>query len=609
MTFFLACVSGLRKGDTWGIGDNELLIGRGRDCQVCIEDASVSRKHCRIYTDQGQIRFQDLGSRNPALVNGVPLSDALLHPGDEVAVGREVFMVQSEASPFSLARPQKPDALVSGTNDDPLLVNQDKSDTSGPRPRTIEEFVILHETAREFGQYNNVSAFVESAARRLKAHSRAQAVWIARAHDQDDLSFYPIPGMDDPAPTAPLGIMRRALREKKGLLVVTKDKTQPQGHHVSTLAIPVPLQDSSTIVAAVQAQAPEEAYTHSDVQFLTMMVGWLAPFLHSVEYLDQLKRDNERLRARAGESLALVGESRAMSRVRGRIREAAKSDLNVLITGETGTGKELAARLVHAHSKRGSGPMVTVNCAAIPRELFEGELFGHEKGAYTGANETAQGLVAHANGGTLFLDEVGDLSLDNQARILRVVEYGLFRPVGSSDEIRVNIRVLAATNRDLTTAMEKGEFRPDLYHRLNGFEVNIPPLRERVSDIPILAEHFFEMGKGEAKRTLTGIAPEAMTYLQSRRWPGNVRELRNCVLRGVAVARHETIQVQDVLYRAAGDTGVADQPLSLVDAEKQHIAVVLRKCGNNINDAAKILQVSASTLYRKISQYQITLHN
>lgn len=605
MTFFLACVSGTRKGDTWEVNDGELLIGRGRDCHVCITDASVSRRHGRIYTDQGLVRFQDLGSRNPALVNGAPASTVQLNPGDEIAVGREVFMVATRVPSCTADEPQRHTAIVSGTSDDPFLAGPSAPASGGPRPRTIEDFVMLHETAREFGQYRDVSEFVDSAARRLQAYSKAQALWIARAYNDQDLSFYATPGVEDPAATAPLEIMHRAVREKRGLLATTRDnKIRPEGH-VSTLVVPVSLHDGTTMVVSVQSGTPGEAYTHADLQFLTMIIDWLAPFLHSVEYLDQLKRDNERLRARVGESLALVGDSRAMSRVRARIREAAKSDLSVLITGETGTGKELAARLVHACSKRSSGPMVTVNCAAIPRELFEGELFGHEKGAYTGALEAADGMVAHANGGTLFLDEVGDLSLDNQARILRVVEYGLYRRVGSSTEVRVNIRVLAATNKDLTAAMDKGEFRTDLYHRLNGFEIHIPPLRERVSDIPRLAEHFFEMGKGEAKRTLAGITPEAMACLQSRRWPGNVRELRNCILRAVAVARHETIRVQDVVDRPVDTVGPIEPPLSLVEAEKQHIAAVLRKCGNNVHEAARVLQVSASTLYRKINQYQV----
>jgi DNA-binding NtrC family response regulator len=249
---------------------------------------------------------------------------------------------------------------------------------------------------------------------------------------------------------------------------------------------------------------------------------------------------------------------------------------------------------------------VTVNCAAIPRELFEGELFGHEKGAYTGAHDARPGLVSCAHGGTLFLDEVGDLSLENQARILRVVEYGVFRAVGASTETRVNLRVVAATNRDIEAAIKSGGFRVDLYHRLNGFEIHIPPLRERASDIAPLAEHFFQIGKGEAKRTLAGIAPEALDHLRSRPWPGNVRELRNCILRAIATARHDAIALGDVLDRVPrGPVGPVQPSLSLVEAEKTHIGATLRKCNGNIREAAKILQVSPSTLYRKITQYGI----
>ncbi len=606
MALHLVCISGAKKGESWRVGDDPLLLGRGTECQVCLSDATISRRHCRLFQEGSETRFEDLGSRNPALVNGAPSRSALLNVGDEIAVGCELFVVAGiglEDSP-STGRGLK--STGSWTAGEPIVIEGDPAGAIKARPRTIQDFVTLHNVTREFGQCETVADLVATTARQLRERFNPLALWIARVHGEDDLSFFSAGADADPGADAPLEIIRRVLREKKGVLAPKNIRSEGQSIRVSTLAAPVSLLDGPTGVLVVQTRTPHGIYSESDLQFLSLIAEALAPFIHSVEHIEQLTRDNERLRVRAGESLALVGDSRAMSHVRARVREAAKSDLNVLVSGETGTGKELAARLIHAQSNRASGPLVIVNCAAIPRELFEGEMFGHEKGAYTGADEVSAGLVARAHGGTLFLDEVGDLSLDNQARILRVVEYGAFRRVGASAETHVNVRVVAATNKDIKAAITAGEFRADLYHRLNGFEIHIPPLRERRSDIPVLAGHFFEIGKPEAKRTLTGIASDALEHLRSRLWPGNVRELRNCILRAIAVARQDEIRLQDVLEQAqTGSDNPQELSLSLVEAEKRYIASVLRKCNGNARKAAKILQISRSTLYRKINEHQI----
>jgi len=249
-------------------------------------------------------------------------------------------------------------------------------------------------------------------------------------------------------------------------------------------------------------------------------------------------------------------------------------------------------------------PFVVVNCAAIPRELFEGELFGHAKGAYTDASSTEPGLLDQADGGTLFLDEIGDLSLDNQARILRVVENQTFRPVGSVREIKVDVRFIAATNKDLEVLVQRSRFRNDLYHRIRGLEIMVPPLREHPEDIPALAEHFLSSLRDEGRRPFKGFTPEAFEFLRQRNWPGNVRELRHAVHRAMTYATKEVIGPEDILEppRSEEAPSRGNAPvLTLERMENQHIRQVLAQHGGNVRAAARALGISRTTLYNKIN--------
>ncbi|MBI3118990.1 MAG: sigma-54-dependent Fis family transcriptional regulator [Candidatus Hydrogenedentes bacterium] len=370
------------------------------------------------------------------------------------------------------------------------------------------------------------------------------------------------------------------------------------------MACPVLLASRSLAVLALQSDLSHGVYDEEDLRFLVLLAQSLAPALYALKSIEQLRRDNELLRGSAAEPLRILGNSRAIRHVRALVARAAKSVLNVLVLGETGTGKELAARSIHILSPRRTRPLVVVNCAAIPRDLFESEVFGHVKGAFTGAVEPSEGLLAQASGGTLFLDEVGDLSLENQARLLRAVDTGTFRQVGAKQESRVDIRVVAATNMDIAAAVREGSFRKDLYHRLNGFEIQIPPLRERPSDIPILAQHFFDLGRNRAKRPLRGMTPESLAYLASRSWPGNVRELRNVVERGIASTTRDVLMPQNLIEsRSDSSPEPTGEELTLESVQLRHIAEILRQCGGNVPQAARILQISRSSLYAKIAEY------
>ena len=325
--------------------------------------------------------------------------------------------------------------------------------------------------------------------------------------------------------------------------------------------------------------------------------------------LDQqvLRRENIVLRKALKQQYRfhdLLSKSPRLQAVFDVARSAAASNSTVLLLGESGTGKELLARAIHAESPRADGPFVAVSCAALTETLLESELFGHEKGAFTGATATRKGKIELANGGTLFLDEIGDISPKLQLDLLRVLEQHEFRRVGGTEVLRVDARVLAATNRDLRQAVADGHFREDLFYRLNVIPILIPPLRDRTEDIPVLVEHFLEQLRAETGKAVEGVAREALAALMARPWPGNVRELRNVLERGVVLTRGPFITVADMeLQRVPGAPGEA--PTTLREAERRHIETVLARCGGNITRAARALGIDRVTLHRKIEKYGI----
>jgi two-component system nitrogen regulation response regulator NtrX len=329
----------------------------------------------------------------------------------------------------------------------------------------------------------------------------------------------------------------------------------------------------------------------------------------------RLARENAVLRARLDPRAEIIGDSPPMRALREQIATAAPSNGRVLIHGENGSGKELVARAVHALSARSQQPFVEVNCAAIPEELIESELFGHERGAFTHAVARRRGKFELADGGTLFLDEIGDMSLKTQAKVLRVLEEQAFERVGGRETLRVDVRVIAASNRDLPSLIAQGAFREDLFYRLNVIPIDVPPLRARKEDVPALVEHFIRVFCAENGKRLKTVAPAALTYFMTYDWPGNVRELRNMVERLVIMVPGDAIGVEELppplraREPAAGGAAVAGDDRTLREAregfERAFILSVLRAQDWNMTRAAERLGIERSHLYRKIRAYNI----
>lgn len=319
----------------------------------------------------------------------------------------------------------------------------------------------------------------------------------------------------------------------------------------------------------------------------------------------RLREENLQLRETIDGAMAveqIVGDSPAMRKVMELVEQVAKTDATVLICGESGTGKEVIARAIHARSKRRYRPVVTVNCGALPEDLLESELFGHEKGAFTGAQHRRKGRIEMAHSGTLFLDEVGAINPKMQVDLLRVLETKELTRVGAERPIKVDFRVICATNESLEAAVRRGRFREDFYYRINVFTIDLPPLRARRSDIPALAHHFVELFSRAMEKRITGIEPAAMETLIAYDWPGNVRELSNAIERAMVVGQAPLIRCQDLPLRgpAPADDWSGD---SLADMEKRHIASVLERNSGNITRTAEILGIDRVTVYNKIRKY------
>jgi two-component system, NtrC family, response regulator AtoC len=300
----------------------------------------------------------------------------------------------------------------------------------------------------------------------------------------------------------------------------------------------------------------------------------------------------------------LLSKSPAMQRVFELARTAARSNSTILVLGESGTGKEVLARAIHAESPRAGGPFVAVSCAALTETLLESELFGHERGSFTGATARRKGKFEVAHGGTLFLDEVGDIGQKLQLDLLRVLEDRKFHRVGGNDPIDVDVRIVAATNRDLKKAAHEGKFREDLFYRLNVIPIVIPPLRERREDIPLLVENFVERLSVEMKKSIDGVSAEAMTAIMAHDWPGNVRELRNILERGAVVSTGPVIQLLDLGLPSKAEAPPKPGTLaSLEEVERRHVAAVLAHTGGNVSQSARILGIDRVTLYNKMRKW------
>ncbi len=373
---------------------------------------------------------------------------------------------------------------------------------------------------------------------------------------------------------------------------------------LSILCIPLKLRDRVIGAVYLDSAKTRRRFTEDSLKFLEVFGGLAATAIENARQFTALRSENERLRNEADPATlfpGIVGKSKAWTSILSVIQRVRDVDVAVLIVGESGTGKELVARAIHQSGSRSTKPFVAINCSAIPEQLVESELFGHKKGAFTGATSEKKGLFEVADGGTLFLDEIGEIPLALQVKLLRAIEEKQIRPVGDIVNRPTSARLLTATNADLQRAVAEGRFREDLFFRLNVVRIELPPLRERIEDIPLLANHFFERACVAHKRALTGIHPDAMGALLRSHWNGNVRELQNTIERAVVLCAGESITVDDLSVPTVWSHG--KRGMTLADYERHIIETTLEEMGGNRTRTAERLGVSLRWLQYRLKEW------
>jgi Nif-specific regulatory protein len=624
----LVGIGGPLKGTAFSLPKGpkgEISIGRDSSNHLWAADPSLSRRHCVVVANEEEFSIRDLKSRNGTLVNGVPVQQQQMRHGDQIYVGDSVliFLLKEDGEHFD--RNPVEFLETAGFEGSPLLLKAEDSLYLQP-----EKIVAgLPPTARRARDLNSL----------LKI-----ATGIGGIRDQDSLQwqllgfiFDVVPAergsvllCDHPeeftstaawdrvrGPGHPVRVSRtvvqRVLKERVGVLAtdVLGNESFRQVKTLSELRISsllcVPLMVTDRVLGAIylDSTSPTAQFDEDHLQVMTAVAGIASLAFDNVRHWKKLREENQELRAEIELEHNMVGDSPAMRKVFDFIRRVAPTDSTVLIQGESGTGKELIARALHHNSPRADRAFVAINCAAIAESLLESELFGHEKGAFTGAAGQKKGKVEVAEGGTLFLDEIGELAPGLQAKLLRVLQEREFERLGGTKPIKLDIRLVAATNRSLPEAVKAGSFRNDLYYRLNVVSLIMPPLRERREDISQLAEHFVAKASRKNRTRIKPVSPDALACLTQYDWPGNVRELENALERALVMGSTDSILPDDLpetVLEASPATSSATAKYhgSIKETKKQLILQALHQANGNYIDAAKTLGMHPNSLLRLI---------
>ena len=621
----LEVVSGPLKGKLFPLTSDEVSIGRDPSNEISLLDSLVSRRHCLIRKEANGFRLVDLESRNNTFVSGVPVMDRVLAHGDQIRVGNSILVFQgagSDTAPVNPslqfdATPMPGAATVILRKEDARYLQPSRPDGLPATARTVRDLNVLLEFSRTLNSVRGLAALQEKVLEAVLAIVPADQAAVLLSEDGVG-GFSSIVGRHRRlGPNQPIHasqtILSRVLEENLAVLSndVQSDAAYREADSLlerkvhSVLAVPLEVQGKMLGVMYLDASSPGARFDSDLLEFVATLGNITALAIENARHLERLGGENRRLYEELNIHHSMIGESKAMHEVYDFVSRVAGRDSTVLISGESGTGKELVARAVHANSSRTNKPFVAINCAAITETLLESELFGHERGAFTGAVSQKKGKLEVAEGGTVFLDEIGELAVPMQAKLLRVLQEREFERVGGTRSIKLDVRLIAATNRDLKEASRTGTFRPDLYYRLNVVSLQMPALRERREDIPLLAAFFAAQYGEKVKRRVAGISPEARACLQRYDWPGNVRELENAIERAVVLGSTELILIDDLPDSILEETAASGEPVSALhdgirDAKKVLIERAIEQANGNYTDAAKILGVHPNHLFRLI---------
>ena len=635
MQAYLIVVSGPEASRSYPLASGRTHIGIDPTNEVVLSDRYVSHHHCVIDLNDDGALVTDLGSRNGTCINGRSIQQASLLPGDRLTIGLTELVLSEKPEP-SGSGPLSADS--SGTETIEVEVLREggwlatlpagavaavvRKGFAGAR-RGWEVLRAGYQLARQLHRAEDVEELNRRVLEHVLAVTEAEwgGVFLCREDGELELRCDLSAESEQAEEVAySRSVLTEALSNRSPVLSgeVRRDgrfaasESVREGALQSVLCVPLLTEAEPLGAIYLVSRTKPFAFAEEELAWLEAVAGQLSVALETLFARRQLEEENARLRRQAVLQHGLIGESEAIREVLQLIGQVAPTEATVLIKGETGTGKELVSRAIHYNSTRKDGPFVCINSAALPRDLVESELFGHERGAFTGATQAKPGKFELASGGTVFLDEVGELAPGTQAKLLRVLEGQPFERVGGTKPIQVDVRVLAATNRDLAQAVQEGTFRADLYHRLNVISVDLPPVRERRDDITRLAEFFLEQLRMEVPRPVEGFSAEALALMERYDWPGNVRELRNAVEYALVRGTTPVIQASDLPESVRG-SGARGAPVegegapvdSLREVEKRHILDVYERYGRNKTKAAEALGISRDTLYRKLKEFQV----
>jgi Nif-specific regulatory protein len=607
----LAAVSGKLKGAVFAVNEAPLVIGRDTAANLCIADASVSRRHSKIEKKETGFVITDLESLNGTFVNDLPVRNRVLEHGDRVRIGNAHFVfLTHEGEPVSKSSDVTLDEaqVVSGST---LQIRFD--DALYQKARDLS---ALMKSSTIINSIRGLDNLLERLLELLFEVVPAQRGAILLTNEGEAFETSRVFALDrargkDRAVNVSRTIVQQVLRDGVALLAVdagaekelaTESLIAARTH--SVMCVPLIMFDRKLGVLYLDNTLPRDKFNREHLQLVTAVAGIAAVAIENARQFEWLETENERLLADVNIEHNMIGDGPAMQRIYHFISKVAPTEATVLISGESGTGKELAARAIHRNSKRAQKPFVAVNCAALNESLLESELFGHEKGSFTGAFAQKKGRLEIADGGTVFLDEIGELTPQLQVKLLRVLQERQFERVGGTVTIKVDLRLIAATNKNLEEAIESGQFRHDLYYRLNVVSLEMPALRDRREDIMLLANYFVDKYGARCNRKLRGFSTEARECLTAYDWPGNVRELENTIERAVVLGTTDMILAEDLpeamLEREVNVTNPATYHTAVAQAKKQIILTAMDQTESNVNDAAKLLGVHPNYLHRLV---------
>jgi Nif-specific regulatory protein len=627
----LEAVSGPFEGRSFPLTEDEISIGREPDNQISLLDSLVSRRHCIIQKNGEGFLLRDLDSRNSTFVNQVPVNERLLADGDEIRIGKSILIFQGLSTKASgvhasleldsAPTPGGPTLIL--RKQDAIYLQPTLPLASVATERALRDLKVLLDFSETLNSVRGLAALQHKVLEAVLETSSADRAAILLT-EQGTNGFSSAIGWDRRlGPNQPIQVSQTILNQVLGenLAVLCNDVPSDQALREaesllaprvrSVLSVPLEVQDKVLGALYLDTSSQNVRFDAELLQLVTALGNIAALAIENASHVERLGDENRRLQQEINIQHSMVGESQRMREVYQFVSRVAARESTVLIQGESGTGKELVARAIHKNSGRADRPFVAINCAAIVDTLLESELFGHERGAFTGAVGQKKGKLEIAEGGTVFLDEVGELAAPLQAKLLRVLQEREFERVGSTRPIKLDIRLIAATNVDLNEASHAGKFRQDLYYRLNVVSLEVPPLRTRPEDIPLLAAFFTARYSEKVNRRVAGISPKARACLLRYPWPGNVRELENAIERAVVLGSTELILPEDLPDSILEETASSEEPITALhegirEAKKKLIEQAIEQANGNYTEAAGILGVHPNHLFRLIRTLKLT---